>query len=88
MSTRFRRYYPEQDFLLPPSPSEWLAEGHLAYFIFGILAHRLGEMQAGSLSRVLPKTIQPAFAEGCTGTAPAAVEVNAGAFGIMNHASK
>ncbi len=33
MSTRFRPYYPEQRYLLPPSPSDWLAEGHLAYFI-------------------------------------------------------
>jgi transposase len=33
MSTRFRPYYPEQRYLLRPSPSDWLAEGHLAYFI-------------------------------------------------------
>jgi len=33
MSTRFRPYHPEQSYLLPPSPSDWLAEGHLAYFI-------------------------------------------------------
>lgn len=32
MSTRFRPYHPEQSNLLPPSPSDWLAEGHLAYF--------------------------------------------------------
>jgi hypothetical protein len=32
-STRFRRYYPEQIYLLPPSPWDWLREGHLAYFI-------------------------------------------------------
>jgi hypothetical protein len=29
MSTRFRLYYPEQRYLLPPSPSDWLTEGHL-----------------------------------------------------------
>lgn len=33
MSTRFRPYYPEQSYLLAPSPSDWLAEGHVAYFI-------------------------------------------------------
>lgn len=33
MSTSFRRYQPDQSFLLPPSPSDWLAEDHLAYFI-------------------------------------------------------
>jgi len=33
MSTTFRRYSPEQNILLPPSPRDWLPEGHLAYFI-------------------------------------------------------
>ncbi len=37
MSTRIRPYYPEQRYLLPPSPSDWLAEGHLAYFIAEIV---------------------------------------------------
>ena len=33
MATTFRRYTPEQSILLPPSPRDWLPEGHLAYFI-------------------------------------------------------
>lgn len=33
MPTTFRPYAPEQSLLLPPSPSEWLSEGHLAHFI-------------------------------------------------------
>ena len=33
MGTRYRDYYPEQPYLLPPSPRDWLAEDHLAYFI-------------------------------------------------------
>src|SRR5919112_5562272 len=33
MPTTFRRYVPEQSLLLPPSPRDWLPEGHLAYFI-------------------------------------------------------
>jgi transposase len=33
MPTTFRPYTPEQSLLLPPSPRDWLAEGHLAYFI-------------------------------------------------------
>lgn len=33
MGTTFRRYAPEQSLLLPPSPRDWLPEGHLAYFI-------------------------------------------------------
>ncbi|MFH0934693.1 MAG: IS1182 family transposase [Pseudomonadota bacterium] len=37
MNTRFRPYHPGQSYLLPPSPSDWLAEGHLAYFIAEIV---------------------------------------------------
>jgi transposase len=33
MPTTFRRYVPEQSLLLPPSPRDWLPDGHLAYFL-------------------------------------------------------
>lgn len=33
MATTFRPYQPDQSLLLPPSPKDWLPEGHLAYFI-------------------------------------------------------
>ena len=33
----YRPYAPEQSYLLPPSPREWLSEGHLVYFILGLL---------------------------------------------------
>jgi transposase len=33
MPTTFRPYTPEQSLLLPPSPFDWLGEGHLAHFI-------------------------------------------------------
>jgi transposase len=33
MPTTFRRYVPEQSLLLPPSPRDWLPEGHLVYFL-------------------------------------------------------
>jgi len=33
MAKVYRPYFPEQDFLLPPSLREWLPEDHLAYFI-------------------------------------------------------
>ena len=34
MTTRmFRPYDPEELWLLPPSPHEWLPEDHLAYFL-------------------------------------------------------
>ena len=33
MSTTFRSYDPDQAVLFPSSPSEWLPEGHLAFFV-------------------------------------------------------
>ena len=33
----YRAYSPEQSYLLPPSPREWLPEGHLAYFILRLV---------------------------------------------------
>ena len=33
MPTNYRDYEPEQSYLLPPSPSDWLPENHLAFFI-------------------------------------------------------
>jgi transposase len=37
MTTSFLPYEPEQNFLLPPSPSEWLPENHLVYFVMEII---------------------------------------------------
>lgn len=37
MPTSFLPYEPNQTFLLPPSPSEWLAEDHLVYFVSEII---------------------------------------------------
>ena len=37
MGTSFRPYSPDQELLLPPSLNEWLAEGHLAYFISDVV---------------------------------------------------
>lgn len=37
MPTSFLPYEPKQDFLLPPSVSEWLPENHLAYFVMEII---------------------------------------------------
>lgn len=34
---RYRPYAPKQPFLLPPSPSEWLPEGHLAFFVLSFV---------------------------------------------------
>ena len=34
----YRPYAPDQSFLLPPSPREWLPAGHLAYFVLDLVA--------------------------------------------------
>jgi transposase len=34
---RYRPYAPKQPFLLPPSPSEWLPDGHLAFFVLAFI---------------------------------------------------
>lgn len=33
----YRPWFPKQSFLLPPSPLDWLPEGHLAYFILDVV---------------------------------------------------
>ena len=38
MSTTFRPCTPDQSLLFPPSPREWLPEGHLAFFIADTIA--------------------------------------------------
>jgi transposase len=37
MPKGYRAYVPDQDFLLPPSLSQWLPEGHLAYFVSDVV---------------------------------------------------
>jgi transposase len=37
MPKGYRPYLPDQDFLLPPSPREWLPEDHLAYFVSDVV---------------------------------------------------
>lgn len=39
MAKTYRPYLPGQDFLLPPSPRDWLPEGHLAYFVDDLVDH-------------------------------------------------
>src|SRR6202140_3113093 len=39
MGKSYRRYLPEQGFLLPPSLREWLPEHHLVYFVSDVVDH-------------------------------------------------
>ena len=47
----YRPYTPEQSFLLPPSPREWLPEGHLAYYVLDLV----GELDLGEIERELQR---------------------------------
>ena len=40
MSKKFREWSPDQSWLLPPSPRDWLDDGHLVYFLLDVV----GEM--------------------------------------------
>jgi transposase len=73
----YRPWTPSQAFLLPPSPQEWLPEGHLAYFILDVLS----ALDLGEIERVIrqkdargEKPYQPRMMLGlliygyCTGT--------------------
>ncbi|MCE9574935.1 MAG: transposase, partial [Deltaproteobacteria bacterium] len=46
---RYRPYAPEQSYLLPPSPAEWLPEGHLVYFVLDLVA----DLDLSAIERVL-----------------------------------
>jgi hypothetical protein len=48
MAKTYRPYFPEQDFLLPPSPKDWLPEDHLAYFVADVV-DQLGLSAIGSV---------------------------------------
>lgn len=37
VTKEYRPWTPEQAFLLPPSPLDWLPEGHLAYFVLELV---------------------------------------------------
>lgn len=45
----YRPYAPEQSYLLPPSPQEWLPAGHLAYFVHGLV----GDLDLSGIERVI-----------------------------------
>ena len=45
----YRPYAPTQAYLLPPSPTEWLPEGHLAYFVLDLVA----DLDLGAIERAL-----------------------------------
>jgi transposase len=51
MSKQYRSWMPEQAYLLPPSPMEWLPDGHLAYFLLEVV----GELDLHAIEVVLQR---------------------------------
>ena len=51
MSKQYRPWTPEQTYLLPPSPRDWLPEGHLAYFVLEVAR----ELDISAIEAVLQK---------------------------------
>jgi len=47
MPSNYRVYQPEQSYLLPPSPSEWLPQKHLAFYISDVV----NEMDLGGFDK-------------------------------------
>jgi transposase len=50
MAKGYRPWAPTQSFLLPPSPLEWLEEGHLAYFVLDVVT---GSLDLTAIERVI-----------------------------------
>lgn len=48
---KYRSWSPTQSYLLPPSPTEWLPEGHLAYFILDLV----GELDVSAIEGELQR---------------------------------
>ena len=36
MSRKFREWQPDASWLFPPSPRDWLSDGHLVYFLLDV----------------------------------------------------
>jgi len=59
VAKQYRPWTPEQTYLLPPSPAEWLPDGHLAYFIVDVVRELdLGAIEA-SLQAKDPRGERP-----------------------------
>ena len=49
MTKEYRSWVPEQSYLLPPSPMDWLPEGHLAYFVLELV----GELDVSRIEEAI-----------------------------------
>jgi hypothetical protein len=37
MSRKYRDWRPDESYVFPPSPHDWLPEGHLVYFLLDVI---------------------------------------------------
>ena len=51
MRKQYKPWTPEQSYLLPPSPRDWLPENHLAFFVLEIV----GELDLAAIESVIHK---------------------------------
>jgi transposase len=49
VTKEYRPWVPEQSYLLPPSPMDWLPEGHLAYFVLELV----GELDVSRIEEAI-----------------------------------
>lgn len=54
MTKTYRPWQPRQAFLLPPSPQDWLAEDHLAYFVLDTV----GELDLSAITAPYEKELR------------------------------
>lgn len=57
MTKKFRDYAPDQPYLLPPSPADWLPEGHVVYFIRDVMEH----LDLSAIYKVYRESGQPPY---------------------------
>jgi transposase len=59
MSKQYVPWTPEQSFLLPPSPREWLPEDHLVYFVLDVVAGLSLSVIEGAIQEKDPRGNRP-----------------------------
>jgi len=59
MSKQYRPWSPDQSFLLPPSPRDWLPKAHLAYFVLDVVEELDLSAVEGAIQEKDPRGTRP-----------------------------
>jgi transposase len=59
VTKEYRSWCPEQAFLLPPSPMQWLPEGHLAYFVLDLVRELDVSVIESAIQSKDPRGVRP-----------------------------